>query len=1299
MNRDTTKIKIIQYNVGRRYEATAQLLRHPEAATADVIAIQEPWTTEDHKATHNPVGGLFHAILPQSEKRPRVSLYVHRGIDIGKLRVRTYDSGDIVSVMIDADIPVAIHNIYNPHTDGSAPNQQYNGIPGNSVIPHMDEAIRDTHTYEQIVIGDFNLHHPWWTNRDLPRSKTNQTDCLIDTMRKSGLDQCLLAGTVTRPADRQGGMDSTIDLVWATQELRHRMEDCRTRPDLEADSDHIPIETSIRTDTPQQPEKTRRRYRDMDQGKLNRHIQEHLPTDTPLRTTQQIEARTAEIARTIDEAIANATPEVRIHRTYTKPGFCKAVIEKIKAARRARRRWQRLMDDESQEEYRKTMRQKKNAILQANRNDHRERVSEVDSPVSLWKLANWVKNRDKPKTAFTPDIVYQGRRITEWEQKADVFAATFFPAPPPAELDDIPRYTYPPYVPSPDITEEEVRQAIQGSAADRAPGPDQISNKVLKAAGEHLTQPLQKLFNACVQAEYCPKYFKHSTTIVIPKPGKTTYKEPKSYRPIALMNTIGKIMDSIVARRLQYYAEKYQLLPRNHTGGRKATSCEHALHLLVERIHAAWRTNKVASLLMLDVTGAFDNVSHERLLHNLRKRHIHPMIVGWLRSYLQGRTTEIRLQEGTSQPIDTNTGIPQGSPLSPILYLFYNADLLNIGGPEDLVTGYIDDTSVLVVGDTKRTNNTSLEAIHSRAEEWARKTGSVFAPQKYVLIHFTKNKTDRDEGASLILPGVTVQPSATAKLLGVTLDKRLTGIPHAERLHETAMTTIKGLQTITGSTWGISLQQGVQLYKAILLPKLAYASTVWYKSNPEYGSKTDATKINKILSSIQKEALRVVTGAWRNTALAALEIETNTTPIHLYLQQRNENALHRIRGSETYTVITQDRNVGTGKRKKTPLQLIEQQCIIRNPLTGQEREEIEPIITNLASPWWEPPDTNVASSKEGAIRLHRNAVRKAKRNAHHAIIYTDGSEIQGQVGTAAWCPGAGRGKSRYLGDNTRSTVYSAELVGIELALQIAQELEGCKRVTIFTDNQAAIQAITNPRITSGQYITQRAVAGINKARKMGITPTIQWIPSHIGIQGNEEVDLLAKEAAGWNQQDRTVQETLRARAYPSFTLRSAKKRHAKQETARVWGDEWQNGLHGREYYLYAPTPHRKYFDTHGSLKKALSAVITQMRTGKIGLNSYLHGIKAASAPTDRCRGCKRRRETLYHVLLECPSFGESRTRYWKGRPPHSLKEIFTDTEKSITAARQLLSLGLLVQFSRVKQGTLSEPSEATDTRQ
>lgn len=220
-------------------------------------------------------------------------------------------------------------------------------------------------------------------------------------------------------------------------------------------------------------------------------------------------------------------------------------------------------------------------------------------------------------------------------------------------------------------------------------------------------------------------------------------------------------------------------MPRHHTGGRKATSCEHALHLLVEKVHTAWGRGEVASLLMLDVTGAFDNVSHQRLLHNLRKRHIHPHLVGWLASYLSGRTTEIRLKEGTSSPIPTDTGIPQGSPLSPILYLFYNADLLDIGDPEDIITGYIDDTSILVTGKTKADTATSLATIHRRAAEWAKKTGSVFAPHKYVLIHFAKNRADTEAEAPLVLPEVTIQPSPAAKLLGVVLDKQLTGLHHA----------------------------------------------------------------------------------------------------------------------------------------------------------------------------------------------------------------------------------------------------------------------------------------------------------------------------------------------------------------------------------------------------------------------------------------------------------------------------------------------------------------------------------------
>lgn len=146
--------------------------------------------------------------------------------------------------------------------------------------------------------------------------------------------------------------------------------------------------------------------------------------------------------------------------------------------------------------------------------------------------------------------------------------------------------------------------------------------------------------------------------------------------------------------------------------------------------------------------------------------------------------------------------------------------------------------------------------------------------------------------------------------------------------------------------------------------------------------------------------------------------------------------------------------------------------------------------------------------------MHRNATREAQKNSNHTIVYTDGIYNQDHVGTAVWCTNAGRAKSRYLVNNTQLTVYAAELAGIGLALQIAQELEGCNRITIFTDNKAAIQVIINPKITSGQYITSRAINEINRARRKGITPILHWIPSHTRIKGNWEVDVMAKEAAG-----------------------------------------------------------------------------------------------------------------------------------------------------------------------------------------
>jgi len=345
------------------------------------------------------------------------------------------------------------------------------------------------------------------------------------------------------------------------------------------------------------------------------------------------------------------------------------------------------------------------------------------------------------------------------------------------------------------------------------------------------------------------------------------------------------------------------------------------------------------------------------------------------------------------------------------------------------------------------------------------------------------------------------------------------------------------------------------------------------------------------------------------------------------------------------------------------------------------------------NPWWNPPETHVATTKEGAIRLHRGKTRRNRGRATHALIYTDGSEISGEVGAAAWCPEAGRSKSRYMGDNATSTVYAAELVGIELAIQIAQELEGCTGATIFTDNQAAIQAVARPTVSSGQYITFRVIGEIEKARRKGIEVELQWVPSHQGVPGNEEVDKLAKQAAGWDQSSKAVEPEVRGHAYETYILRSAKKRRCKQRARENWNERWQTHQHGREYYRHTRSPNKTYLAAHGERKKALSSVIVQMRTGKIGLNSLLHGIRPSEHPTDRCRACTTQRESLHHVLVECLSYQTARQRYWVDGNPNSLREIFNDTQKTATAARLLLSLGLLSQFSKTDRRTLAAPEQ------
>ena len=161
-----------------------------------------------------------------------------------------------------------------------------------------------------------------------------------------------------------------------------------------------------------------------------------------------------------------------------------------------------------------------------------------------------------------------------------------------------------------------------------------------------------------------------------------------------------------------------------------------SLHLLVDTVKAAWWRRQVVSALFLDIEGAFPNVATDQLLHNLRKWRIPERYVAFIGSMLMGRQNRLKFNDYLSEWFQLDNGIMQGDPLSMILYLFYNADLLDIGcGQHEICLGYVDDlVLVAMVGnftDTHRLLN-SMITWPEGASNWSTSHNSKFEASKSV---------------------------------------------------------------------------------------------------------------------------------------------------------------------------------------------------------------------------------------------------------------------------------------------------------------------------------------------------------------------------------------------------------------------------------------------------------------------------------------------------------------------------------------------------------------------------------------
>jgi len=197
-----------------------------------------------------------------------------------------------------------------------------------------------------------------------------------------------------------------------------------------------------------------------------------------------------------------------------------------------------------------------------------------------------------------------------------------------------------------------------------------------------------------------------------------------------------------------------------------------------------------------------------------------------IQSFMQNRTASIHFDGFSTEvtPIE-HAGLAQGSPLSPILFAFFNADLVDQEvNTQGGASAYIDDYFRWVVGRSAEENLHKLQQEDiPRITEWAQRTGSSFAAEKTELIHLTRRKKELYVG-SVNMDGQVIRAGPVAKLLGVLFDQELRWKDHVQRAVKQATVatlSMSGLRHLRPA-------QMRQIYQACVLPKLEYASTVWH---------------------------------------------------------------------------------------------------------------------------------------------------------------------------------------------------------------------------------------------------------------------------------------------------------------------------------------------------------------------------------------------------------------------------------------------------------------------------------------
>uniref|UniRef100_A0A6M2DME9 Putative rna-directed dna polymerase from mobile element jockey n=1 Tax=Xenopsylla cheopis TaxID=163159 RepID=A0A6M2DME9_XENCH len=619
-----------------------------------------------------------------------------------------------------------------------------------------------------IIGGDFNAKHHFWGSRLI----TPRGHQLYNSLLKNNLNHVSTGEPTYWPSDRSKVPD-LLDfcLTKGLVSSQLKAEYC-----LDLSSDHSPIIISYGTYIVRDPSDKFLTNKRTDWIKFQKHLEANVSCNIPLKNEVDIDNAIIRLNQNIIEAARISTPPLDA-RTNT---YCPLELKRMIAVKRKlRKRWQTTRFSDDKRKFNKAIKDLKHLMLEIKNqhmSDYLSNLSNEDH--SIWRATKKIKG---PMTAVPPLKYNDGSWARTSSEKADLFANylenvfTPFPRTCSAAQEQCITDDVNDLGSSKDVATKikisKIYESIRSSKAGKTPGPDRISNYILKMLPPKALRYITILFNSIIRIKYYPTQWKTARIILIPKPGKDP-TQPSSYRPISLLPSISKIFEKIILEKITSASKIQSLIPKQQFGFRHKHATIEQVHRVVDLIHKAIHFKEYCVAAFLDITQAFDKVWHTGLLVKIKKL-LPAHYVMLLESYLSSRKFFVNYgkADSTTRPIES--GVPQGSVLGPLLYLLYTADIPK--APDTELAIFADDIVVLAFDQDHNYASYLLQNHISKIEEWMNLWRIRANSTKSVQVTFTlRNKTC----PAIKLYNNYIPLSQSTKYLGIHLDRRLTWKTH-----------------------------------------------------------------------------------------------------------------------------------------------------------------------------------------------------------------------------------------------------------------------------------------------------------------------------------------------------------------------------------------------------------------------------------------------------------------------------------------------------------------------------------------